>query len=185
MDGMDNANLASAVAVLGEIEARCRRAATALPRKEIKQGTVWSGIAFRLGACRMIAPLADVVEILTYPELSYVPNTCYWVRGIANVRGNLLPVADLNAYLYGSMTQVTFRTRVLVVDCEGIYSGIVVDDVMGLRYLREEAFVAGIPDMDEPLRPYVSGGCQVDDEVWGIFNLFSLVESPGYLKTAV
>jgi twitching motility protein PilI len=185
MDRMNNANLTSAVAILGEIEARCRQAATALPHKEIKQGTVWSGIAFRLGANRLIAPLADVVEILTYPELSYVPNTCYWVRGIANVRGNLLPVADLNAYLYGPMTQVTFRTRVLVVDCEGIYSGIVVDDVMGLRHLREEAFVAEMPDVDEPLRPYVSSGCHVDDEVWGIFNLFSLIESPAYLRTAV
>ncbi|MDX1409287.1 MAG: chemotaxis protein CheW, partial [Saprospiraceae bacterium] len=172
-------------AILGEIEARCREAATALPRKEIKQGTVWAGITFRLGTSRMIAPLADVVEILTYPELSYVPNTCYWVRGIANIRGNLLPVADLNAYLFGSLTQVTFRTRVLVVDCDGVYSGVVVDDVMGLRYLREDAFVAEIPDMDEPLRPYVNSGCRVDDEVWGIFNLFSLIESPDYLKTAV
>ena len=185
MDSMDNANLGSAVAVLAEIEARCRQAATALPRKEVRQGTVWSGIAFRLGDNRMIAPLDDVLEILTYPELSFVPNTCYWVRGIANVRGNLLPVVDLNAYLYGSLTQVTFRTRVLVVDCEGIYSGVVVDDVMGLRHLREEAFVSELPDINEPLRPYVNRGCRVDDSVWGIFNLFSLVESPGYLRTAV
>jgi twitching motility protein PilI len=91
----------------------------------------------------------------------------------------------MNAYLYGPMTQVTFRTRVLVVDCEGIYSGVVVDDVMGLRHLREEAFVAEVPDMDEPLQPYVSKGCRVDDGVWGIFNLFSLIDSPGYLRTAV
>jgi len=185
MDSINDTTITDAVAILRGIEERCRHAATGLPRKEIRQGNVWSGIAFRLGSNRMLAPLTDVVEILRYPDLSVVPNTYFWVRGIANVRGKLLPVIDLNGYLHGSLTAVTFRTRVLVVDCGGVYSGIVVDDVTGLRHLLDEAHVDELPDIDESLRPYVTHGYRIDNEISGIFDLFSLAESREYLKTAV
>ena len=75
----------------------------------------------------------DVIEILDLPVLSNVPLTQPWVRGIANVRGSLLPVIDLNGYLGNEVPRVTNKTRVLVIDFNGVYSGLVVDALDGQR----------------------------------------------------
>ena len=169
--------------ILKSLEDRCRLTATGLPQKTMPRHQ-WSGVAFRISSGRFVAAMGEVVEILTYPELSVVPYTCVWVRGIANIRGRLLTVIDLNGYLHGRLTSIGKRTRVLVAECRGVYAGLVVDEVMGLRHFHREAFVPEAAGIEGTLRPYVHQGFSVDGEYWGIFNLSNLVESPQFLHTA-
>jgi twitching motility protein PilI len=171
------------VSILRKIEDRCRLAATGRPQ-QTRASHQWSGVAFRIGCSRMVAAMGEVVEILTYPELSVVPYTCFWVRGIANIRGRLLPVIDMNGYLHGRLTPVGKRTRVMIAECQGVYSGLIVDEVMGLRHFPVEAFVAEPAGIEEVLRPYVHQGFSFDGEHWGIFKLLNLVKSPQFLHTA-
>jgi twitching motility protein PilI len=171
------------VSILKHIEDRCRLVPAEPPRNtELKRQ--WSGVAFRIGGSRMVAAMGEVVEILTYPELSIVPYTCPWIRGVANIRGRLLTVIDMNGFLHGRLTSIGKRTRVMITECQEIYSGLVVDEVMGLRHFPEEAFVAEPAEIEEALRPYVHQGFSVDGEHWGIFKLLNLVESPQFLHTA-
>lgn len=181
---MSDANTVNPVAVLKEIEELCRGCETGLSRKA-ETSNEWSGIAFRLGNDQLLAPMDDVVEILDYPDLSAVPLTQPWVLGIANVRGNLLPVIDLNGYLGNEVTRVTGKTRVLVVDYEGVYSGIVVDEVLGLKHFLEEELTREAPDVADMLRPYLQHGFRRGVQLWGVFNVLSLVESPAFLQVAV
>ena len=169
--------------ILKNIEDRCRLTAIGLPQKTTTRHQ-WSGVAFRIGSNRLVAAMGEVVEILTYPELSIVPYTCTWVRGIANIRGRLLTVIDLNGYLHGRLTTIGKRTRVMVAECQGVYSGLVVDKVMGLRHFPREAFIAELAGVEGTLRSYVHQGFSVDGEQWGIFRLLNLVESPQFLHTA-
>lgn len=171
------------LSILKDIEDRCYLAAVGLPRKTLP-GHLWSGVAFRIGTTGLVAAMGEVVEILTYPDLSVVPNTCCWVLGIANIRGRLLTVTDLNAYLHGHLTPVGKRTRLLVVEWQGMYCGLVVDEVMGLRHFPATAFVAEVAGIDSALRPHVQQGFSADGEQWGILRLLSLVESPQFLHTA-
>ena len=181
---MSDTNAVSPVAVLKEIEDLCRGCETGLARKA-EISNEWSGIAFRLGDDQLLAPMDDVVEILDYPEISTVPLTQAWVRGIANVRGNLLPIIDLNGYLGNEVPKVTGKTRVLVVDSEGVYSGIVVDEVLGLKHFLEEELTSESPGVDGVLQPYLQHGFRRGGQVWGVFNVGSLVESPAFLQVAV
>jgi twitching motility protein PilI len=181
---MTGTNTIDPISILKGMEDRCRKSATGLPQK-VEQGNEWSGIVFRLGNNRMLVPLDEVVEILTYPDLTVVPNTFPWVLGIANIRGKLLPVVDMNGYLNDSITQVKYRSRVLVVDWRGVFSGLVVDEVMGLRHFHEDALVQESSDIEEYLQPYVSHGYMAEGQYWGVFSLFALVESSQFIKTAV
>lgn len=172
------------VAALKEIEDLCRGCESGVSRKA-EVTNEWSGIAFRLGNTQMLAPMDDVVEILDFPELSTVPQTHAWVRGIANVRGNLLPVIDLNGYLGSEVARETGKTRVLVVDFNGVYSGLVVDEVLGLKHFIEDELTSEDPGIDEALQPYVQHVFRRGDQVWGVFSLLALVESPAFLQVAV
>jgi twitching motility protein PilI len=126
-----------------------------------------------------------VIEVLEYPVLSQVPRTRSWVLGIANVRGNLLPVFDFGAWLGGEATVPGSRTRVLVVDHGGIYAGLVVDEVFGIRHFLQEEYTASDSAAAGILQPYLKNGFRRGDQVWSIFNLHELVLEPGFLKTAM
>ena len=68
----------------------------------------------------------------------------------------------------------------MVAECQGVYSGLVVDEVIGLRHFPEEMFVAEPDEIEQVLRPYVHQGFSVDGEQWGIFKLLNLVRITSY-----
>ncbi|HHJ13993.1 MAG TPA: purine-binding chemotaxis protein CheW [Gammaproteobacteria bacterium] len=169
---------------LAYLERQCLDCAHALPQKE-EGDDDWIGIGFRLGEYSLVAPLGEVAEILTPPSLSRVPRTREWVCGIANVRGNLMPIMDLQAYLYERPASLNRRSRILVVNHQGVYAGLVVDAVMGLRHFQPEERCEEIPVDDERLRPYLRHGFRAGGELWGVFSMFELAETPQFLQAAV
>jgi twitching motility protein PilI len=181
---MGNMNVLNPVAILKDIEESCRGCAVGLPRKA-EVSNEWSGIAFRLDGNSLLVPMEQVVEILDFPVLSAVPLTQSWVRGIANIRGNLLPVIDLNGYLGNELSPVTDKTRVLVIDYEGLYSGLVVDEVMGLKHFLDEEYTEDEVEVDALLQPYIGYGYRQNEQIWGVFSLFVLADSQHFLQAAV
>jgi len=172
------------VALLREMESACRFAADGLPAKaEPRQ--MWSGIAFRLGGRQLLVPMGEVIETLTMPQLSMVPNTAEWVYGIANVRGRLLPVFDLLGVLEDMTLAPGSRSRVMVIEFGDIYAGLVVDEVLGLRHYPVDARIPAGDLVDSVLAPYVKDGFADDGVFHGIFRIPALAESARFLKAAV
>jgi len=181
---MGDMNIINPVAILKDIEESCRGCAVGLPSKA-DVSNEWSGIAFRLDGNSLLVPMDQVVEILDYPVLSTVPLTQPWVRGMANIRGNLLPVIDLNGYLGNELAQVTDKTRVLVIDYEGLYTGLVVDEVMGLKHFMDEEYTEDGIEVDALLQQYIAYGYRRNEQTWGVFSLFALADSQQFLQAAV
>ena len=169
---------------LSYLEQLCLDNAHALPQQE-QSDEEWSGIGFRLGKLHLVAPLGEVAEILTPPSLSKGPRTKSWVCGIANVRGNLMPIMDLQAYLHERSASVNRRSRILVVNHNGVYTGLVVDAVPGLRYFCNDQRCDELPGDDECIHKYMTHGFRFGDEHWGVFSMHALAETPEFLKAAV
>jgi twitching motility protein PilI len=169
---------------LSNLERLCLDHAHGLPQRE-QSDDEWSGIGFRLGNLYLVAPLGEVAEILTPLRLSKVPRTKPWVCGIANVRGNLMPIMDLQAYLHERPASLTRRNRILVVNHNGVYSGLVVDAVLGLRHFRDDQRCDELPGDDECMQQYMTHGFKLDGEHWGVFSMHALAEAPNFLKAAV
>ena len=76
-------------------------------------GPEWVGIAFRMGGEAFLLAREETREVLSYPvSVTRIPGAKNWVRGLANVRGQLLPIIDLRSFLGSGNTSVT-RTTVL------------------------------------------------------------------------
>ncbi len=170
--------------LLRDLEARCREHAHGLPRQiEVRED--WLGIAFRVGEYRLVAPLDHVTEILTYPGMAKVPGSKEWVRGIANIRGNLLPIMDLQGYLQGRSTLPGRLSRILVVNHKGVFSGLVVDEVLGFKHFFPEQRTEDLPSGDPALVAYLLHGFYSGDDHWGVFSLKKLAEMPQFLQAAI
>lgn len=176
-------NRSSPFALLHEIDARARTHARGLPhRAEVK--STWSGIVFRLGARELITALDEISEVLAYPPLSRVPGTKSWVKGIANFRGNLLPIMDLRALLESIPVAHDRRNRVLVVNHKGVFAGLLVDEVIGLRrFLQEESSPLPLV-MEAPMAAYLQGGFERNGRYTPVFGLHALAESQEFMQVA-
>ncbi len=169
---------------LSYLEQLCLQNAHGLPQQEQTE-EYWSGIGFRLGNLHLVAPLGEVAEILTPLRLSKVPRTKSWVCGMANVRGNLMPIMDLQAFLHERPASMNRRSRILVVNHNGVYSGLVVDAVLGLRHFRDDQRCEELPGDDECIHEYMTHGFKGEGEHWGVFSTHALAEAPKFLKAAV
>jgi chemotaxis signal transduction protein len=83
--------------------------------------------------------IMSVQEIIRLPKMARVPRTPDYVDGIANLRGVVLPVIDMRTRFGMERAAETDRTRVLVIDIDGVKTGLRVDLVKQVtRVLRSE-----------------------------------------------
>jgi twitching motility protein PilI len=170
--------------LLSELDRRARAAAqgTADPAAS---GAEWVGIAFRLGGEAFLLAREETREVMGYPAaVTRVPGAKNWIRGLSNVRGQLLPVIDVRAFLGSGTTTVSRATRVLVANHREIPAGLVVDEVMGFRRFYESEFSADLPPTLLRCERYLAGAFKRGAEVWPVFSVRGLLESQQFLQAA-
>jgi twitching motility protein PilI len=166
--------------LIHDIEDRCLKHAVGLPQQRVVEET-WEGVVFSVGGRLLVAPLGEVKEILNYPSvITSVPGTKSWVRGVANIRGNLLPVIDLQAFLLGRATVPGRRSRVLVVEHGGLFTSLLVDQMVGIRHFRLSEWSEEKVDLPEAVERFVEYSYRIDDEAWPVFSMHSLIENPEF-----
>ena len=72
------------------------------------------GIGFRVGEQILMVKMDEIGEIIDMPKCTKVGGTKSWFLGLANVRGNLLPITDLHGFMLGGWTSRHHSDRVLI-----------------------------------------------------------------------
>jgi twitching motility protein PilI len=170
--------------LLKELEKRSRTVATASP-PDAAAGREWVGVACRMGGETFLIAREETREVLGYPAvITRIPGAKSWVRGLANVRGSLLPMLDLRQFLGSGSTTPGRNTRVVVVNHREIPAGLIVDEVLGFRRFAEAEFNAEAPPTVIRCDSYLAGAFRRGGEVWPVLSLKSLVESQSFLQAA-
>lgn len=170
--------------LLKELEKRSRTvAAGAAP--DAAAGREWVGVAFRMGGETFLVAREETREVLGYPAvITRIPGAKSWVKGLANVRGQLLPMLDLRQFLGSGATTPQRNTRVVVVNHREIPAGLIIDEVLGFRRFAESEFNAEAPPTVIRCDVYLAGAFRRGGEVWPVLSLKSLVESQSFLQAA-
>lgn len=145
---------------------------------------LWVGVAFRIGEYALVAARGEIREVITWPGVTRVPRSRSWLLGIANLRGQLVPVTDLSRWAELGESERSRTSRVLVVNHPEISAGLLVDQVIGFR--RFTARDAGAPpdNLPESIAPCLLGAYAREDEHWAVIGLHDLVESEAFLQAA-
>ncbi|BFM19283.1 chemotaxis protein CheW [Gilvimarinus japonicus] len=173
----------SAFTALASLASSCRAAAKGLPA-QIDARPQWSGIGFTLLGSHFVAPMDEVSEMLEVPNYTHLPGVQSWVRGVANVRGRLLPLFDLAAFCGGRLVGGRKRRRVLVLETEALYTGLIVDQVYGMQHFPADEFLPSNSDLVEGLLPYARGSYIAEDNTWNVFRLSILAQDQRFTDAA-
>ncbi|SDZ03948.1 twitching motility protein PilI [Lysobacter sp. yr284] len=172
--------------VLSDYERRSLAHVAGLPEQLDAPG-LWRGVGYRIGARRLASTFAEVVEILSLPQLTQVPGAQPWMLGLANVRGSLLPIVDLKQFLEGERTVLHEGQRILLVRQPGGDVAVLIDELFGQRSFHEHNLLA-LEDAEALVQGryahFVERAYRVDDQAWGVFNLDRLARTPEFRQAA-
>ena len=172
---------ASPFQLLQDLDQRCRRSAKGLPTGAQVEDD-WVGIGFMLDGKRLIARMSDIAEIITPPATIRVPGVQQWVTGLANVRGTLMPILDMEVFLNSQQRGTSESNRVLIINKHSVVAGLKVHEVFGLRRFKPELISTEPVSEMGNLGPYLEGSYTEDTTMWNIFSIDKLVKHEHFLK---
>lgn len=93
-----------------------------------------SKLGFLINEARYLIEISEAGEIAPLSDVTVVPHTHDWYRGLVSIRGNLVSVIDLSLYMGGPPTRVDRDSRVLSFsDALDFNAAIIVTRMLGLH----------------------------------------------------
>jgi purine-binding chemotaxis protein CheW len=105
-----------------------------------------------------------VDSIIRVQSVTKVPHTPDFVEGVTNLRGTVLPVVDLRRRFGLPVRAPTKDTRIVVAEMGKATVGMVVDAVVEVRKVPEEAIEPPSPLVTTVDSAFITGIAKVDDE---------------------
>lgn len=79
-----------------------------------------------------------VREIISLLNITPVPKTPNFIKGVINLRGKVVPVIDLRLKLGMPSADYTNKTSIIVMKIASLLIGIIVDSVSEFMYIKED-----------------------------------------------
>jgi purine-binding chemotaxis protein CheW len=95
---------------------------------------------FAIGNEEFAFDIESVQEIITYQEVTPLPDSNEYIDGVINLRGSIIPVLNLPKKL-NFQTEITEKSKIVVCSIEDEKVGFLVDDVNDIMFI-EDKFVA-------------------------------------------
>lgn len=174
----------TAFQILVDLSQKSLSAAEQLPAQD-DVTPQWSGVGFSMFDKYFVVSMGELNEMLEVPTFTKLPGVKPWVRGVANVRGRLLPVFDLAAFFGEMLTGNKKQQRLLVIDRDKTYAGLWVDRVFGMQYFdvssKNNQSLDSLPDS---MANFVDGSFEADGVTWSVFHPLGLMNNADFVDVS-
>lgn len=171
--------------LLEHIERRCLEAAHKAESGSLLASRSSGLLAIRLRERLFTIPLAVIESIESVPRYTKVPGVRRWLLGIANLRGVVITISDMGAFLFDDHHTPQATSRLIVAPHEGWQYGLLVDEVIGLRRFETSPVETDLEIDDEHLRHYVDQQRRVGGRLWLGLNLHTLLQDENFQNAAL
>ena len=132
-------------------------------------------VVFKLGREEYGVSILQVQEIKRITEITRVPHSPDYIKGVMNLRGSVLPVIDLKKRLGLPPEEYTEDTRIIIIKVEEIVVGMIVDAVSEVTTIDQnnieppQAVVGGIA------ADYLSGVGKLENRLLILLNTDAII----------
>ncbi len=119
--------------------------------------------------------ILGVHEIMRYPEITRLPNAPGYIKGVINLRGNIIPVIDMRTRFGMSEAENTELTRIIVVETGEKLIGLLVDNVHQVVRLPEASIDSPAGLIEGVSEEYIVGIGRLRDRLIVILNLDNIL----------
>lgn len=167
--------LRDAIAEVDRVHAATETAAPA-PVRHAPQASRY--VLFAIAATQYAVPEAFVTELERVPRMTPVPRVPSWLRGVTNLRGDIVSVVDLRIYLgLSGVLPPTARLLVVRLLDEPFATGLIVDAVDRIVTIQAGDITPPAAPLEGPLTPYLAGVCTVHERLVAVLDIARLLRS--------
>lgn len=140
-------------------------------------------LTFLIGNDTFGIQVSDIREVIEYKKVFKLPRVPEYIKGVINLRGEVVPVIDLHSRFYNTTTGIVSSTSIVVVEIDDenqkIPIGVMIDLVRAVTELNEEKIEA-VPEIGSRIRAeFIHGIGKVDNQfviLLKIQNVLNLAE---------
>ncbi|MDD2365019.1 MAG: chemotaxis protein CheW [Desulfuromonadaceae bacterium] len=115
--------------------------------------------------------IMDIKEIIKPREVTEVPRAPLFVSGVLSLRGTIIPIIDMRIRLGLASEEQTGKERIIVIKNDNSFSGLLVDEVIQVVQIHQDALETAPTVLDGIDRDFVSGIGRSDGRLIIILNL--------------
>jgi len=132
-------------------------------------------VSFKIGNEEFAIDILKVQEIIKIISITKVPNSPYYVEGVINLRGRVIPIIDLRTRLGLEKIAHNNETRIIVVELHGTIVGFIVDAVN--EVLRISKSITEVPpDLVVGINSeFIESVGKLDDRILILINLEKII----------
>lgn len=128
-----------------------------------------------IGPFGVLLPGDEVSEVVKGSTIYPIPKTAGWVKGLLNLRGNLVPVFDLAEH-FDATAQPPESPQILAVGKAEQAVALIVDGIPKLASTSQPISHSTL-SLPEGIRNHVRGAFVEEDNMWLDIDLSGLIES--------
>jgi chemotaxis signal transduction protein len=132
-------------------------------------------ITFSLGGRGYAVDIMNVKEIAKADNFTYVPNAASFVRGVYNLRGDIIPIVDLRTFFHlpADKKQDGMENMLILRIGDRVY-GTIVDKIHRVVGINSEAIQPPHPIFRDINIKYISGGVEKQGELFIILDVIRI-----------
>lgn len=136
-------------------------------------------VSFRLGDEEYGIEITKIQEIILMGEITRVPQTPVYVKGLINLRSNVIPILDLRLRFGLPEGQTNDETRIMVVNVAGKTIGLIVDAVSEVLRVAQEEIAPPPPTVAGLGREYLTGLVKLEGRLLILLDIDKLLDEEG------
>lgn len=144
-------------------------------------------VTFTLGGEEYAVDILKIQEINRMKEITRVPNAPYYVEGVINLRGKVIPVVSLRKKFGLPEEEDTSKQRIMIMDIQGVTIGLIVDSVSEVLRISTD-IVEPPPSMTYSVSSeFIWGIAKLEDRLIILLDMDRLIgkeESEGMVEAA-
>ncbi|MEZ5671451.1 MAG: chemotaxis protein CheW [Thiotrichaceae bacterium] len=146
------------------------------PLARTQQVETMRRLGFHVGNIGLLIGEHAISELVEPKQVCAIPNTASWLLGLINLRGNLVPVFDLNMLL--NIERKQQKKRMLLILGSGEYAGAILLDELPIHLVFTlEDKLENLPPLPQAIKPFTHNGYEKGGEVWFSFDHHGFFES--------
>ena len=136
-------------------------------------------VSFRLDQEEYGIEITKVQEIILMGEITRVPQTPDFIKGLINLRSTVIPIVDLRLRFGLQNESQSDETRIMVVNVAGKTIGIIVDAVSEVLRISQEQIAPPPPTVAGLGREYLTGLVKLDKRLLILLDIDKILGEDG------
>ena len=128
-------------------------------------------LTFHVGTEDYGIEIENVTEIIRMQKIADLPNVPYYVQGVINLRGKVIPVIDMRKKFKLEECEYDDRTCIIVVNVNNTLVGLVVDSVNEVVDIPKEEIEHPPNTVSQEGEQYIKGFGKIGQEVKILLNV--------------